>query len=200
MEKINCDKLIQLIDRELEQYRARTPRSKDLTSEASSSMPNGVPMPWMSEWHTPYPLFCKGAKGSSLIDVDGNEYLDLCLGDTGAMFGHSPEATAKAVADQIRHGITTMLPSESSIYVSRELKRRFSLPYWQIAMTATDVNRFVIRMSRVVTRRPKVLVFNGCYHGALSESLVKLQDGQVLPRGKINPMGQRSKVSDTRPR
>ncbi len=144
-------------------------------------MPNGVPMPWMSEWHTPYPLFSKSAKGSRLVDVDDNEYIDLCLGDTGAMFGHSPEATAEAVADHVRQGITTMLPTEAAISVSRELQRRFGLPYWQIAMTATDANRFVIRMSRIITSRPKVLVFNGCYHGTLSESLVRLRDGKVLP-------------------
>jgi glutamate-1-semialdehyde 2,1-aminomutase len=186
MHEINRDKLAELIDRELTLFRVRTPESKRLTEEAKSTMPGGVPMPWMSEWHTPYPLFNKEAQGSMLTDVDGNEYLDLCLGDTGSMLGHSPKATAEAVGNQVRLGITTMLPSEDSIYVSRELQRRFGLPYWQIAMTATDANRFVIRMARLITGRPKVLVFNGCYHGTLSESLVKLEDGKVLPRSDIN--------------
>jgi glutamate-1-semialdehyde 2,1-aminomutase len=186
MQEINRDLLAELIDRELVLFQEKTPKSRRLTEEAKASMPGGVPMPWMSEWHTPYPLFNKKAKGSKLIDVDGNEYLDLCLGDTGSMLGHSPEATANAVGDQVRRGITTMLPSEDSISVSRELQRRFGLPYWQIAMTATDANRFVIRMARLITGRPKVLVFNGCYHGTLSESLVKLEDGKVLPRSDIN--------------
>jgi glutamate-1-semialdehyde 2,1-aminomutase len=186
MQKIDRKKLARLIDQELVQFQTKTPTSQRLTEQAKSSMPSGVPMPWMSEWHTPYPLFSKSAKGSMLIDVDDNEYIDLCLGDTGAMFGHSPDATAEAVGEHVRQGITTMLPTEAAISVSRELQRRFGLPYWQIAMTATDANRFVIRMSRIITRRPKVLVFNGCYHGTLSESLVKLRDGEVLPRSKIN--------------
>jgi glutamate-1-semialdehyde 2,1-aminomutase len=169
MHRINREKLAELIDREIALFRERTPESLRLTEEAKGVMPGGVPMPWMSEWHTPYPLFNQEAKGSKLIDVDGNEYIDLCLGDTGSMLGHSPEATADAVADQVRHGITTMLPSEDSIFVSRELQRRFGLPYWQIAMTATDANRFVIRMARLITGRPKVLVFNGCYHGTLPD-------------------------------
>lgn len=186
MHEIDRDKLAFLIEREISLFKERTPQSKHLTEEPKSTMPGGVPMPWMSEWHTPYPLFNKEAKGSKSIDVDGNEYLDLCLGDTGSMLGHSPETTAEAVIDQVRKGITTMLPSEDAIYVSQGLERRFGLPYWQIAMTATDANRFVIRMARLITGRPKVLVFNGCYHGTLSESLVKLEDGMVLPRSDIN--------------
>ena len=58
-----------------------------------------------------------------------------------------------------------MLPSEDAIWVGSELARRFGLPSWQFALTATDANRFAIRLARELTGRPKILVFNWCYHG-----------------------------------
>jgi len=114
-------------------------------------------------------------------DVDGVEYVDFCLGDTGAMFGHSPPAVMRAVSRQLERGITTMLPNEAAIWVAEELARRFGLTYWQMTLTATDANRFAIRIAREVTGRPKILVFNGCYHGTVDETLVELVDGLVIP-------------------
>ena len=155
---------------------------------ARKSMIGGVPMNWMVEWPGPFPIFARRAKGSKITDVDGHTYVDFCLGDTGAMFGHGPEATARAVTAQVRKGVTTMLPTEDTIWVGEELARRFGLPYWQVAMTATDANRFVLRMAREATGRRKVLVFNGCYHGTVDEALVRLVDGRVTPReGSMPP-------------
>jgi len=114
--------------------------------------------------------------------------LDLCLGDTGAMFGHSPEPVVDAVIRQVRRGITMMLPTEDAIWLGEELERRFGLPYWQFALTATDANRFSIRLARDVTKRRKILVFNGCYHGSVDEALVSLKNGGVIPvEGNIGP-------------
>ena len=144
---------------------------------------NGVPMPWMSDWSSPHPIYVDTASGNRITDIDGNTYIDFCLGDTGAMFGHSPPATAAAVSEQVRKGITTMLPSEDAPWVARELGRRFGLPCWQVAMTATEANRYVIRICRALTQRPKTLVFNECYHGSLDEALVHLdENGQVALR------------------
>ncbi len=139
--------------------------------EAHEMMLNGVPMPWMGDWGTPYPVFVDQAKGNKMIDIDGNEYIDFCLGDTGAMFGHSPDPVVKAVESQIGKGITTMLPGRDSLDIGRELAKRFGLPFWQFAMTATEANRYVIRNCRALTKRPKILVMNECYHGSLDESL-----------------------------
>jgi glutamate-1-semialdehyde 2,1-aminomutase len=130
----------------------------------------------------------KEAKGAHFTDVDGNRYVDFCLGDTGAMTGHSPDATVKAIEQQIQKGITLMLPYEDVIWVGEELQRRFKLPYWQFALTATDANRFVLRMARMITDRPKILVFNFCYHGSVDETFITL-DEEGTPMSRANNMG-----------
>ncbi len=163
-------------------------KSKRLFERAKRSLLAGVPMNWMVRWAGPYPVFVTDAKGSYINDVDGNRYLDLCLGDTGSMFGHSPKPVVDAVRRQVSKGITMMLPNEDSIWVGEELSRRFGLPYWQVAMTATDANRFSIRLAREVTKRQYVLVVHGCYHGTVDETLVRLEGGRLLPReGNIGP-------------
>jgi glutamate-1-semialdehyde 2,1-aminomutase len=171
-----------LIARERADFIKKTPKAANIYETAKSVLHRGVPMPWMSEWDTPHPLYMDHANGAHLWDVDGNKYVDFCLGDTGSMFGHSPKATADAVIEQINRGITSMLATEDATYVAQDLKRRFNLPFWQIAMTATDANRCVIRLCRAMTGRPNVLVVNQCYHGTLDESLVKLEDGKVVKR------------------
>jgi glutamate-1-semialdehyde 2,1-aminomutase len=145
-------------------------------------MLGGVPMPWMMEWAGPYPVFVADAKGARFTDVDGHEYVDFCLGDTGAMTGHAPKAVAQAIAERAARGITLMLPTEDAIWVGEEMARRFGLPYWQFCLTATDANRFTIRLAREITGRPKILVFNWCYHGTVDETVVTLVDGRVQPR------------------
>ncbi|UCE46061.1 MAG: aspartate aminotransferase family protein [Methanobacteriota archaeon] len=182
------DRVRELTRIETEKFVSEHARSKALFERAKSSLLAGVPMNWMVRWAGPFPVFAKEAKGSWIQDVDGNEYLDLCLGDTGAMFGHSPEVVVEKVREQAAKGITMMLPTEDSIWVSEELSRRFNVPYWQVAMTATDANRFSVRLSREVTRRNSVLVMHGCYHGTVDETLVDLRAGRVIPRrGNVGP-------------
>ena len=145
-------------------------------------------MLWMIRWAGSFPVFVKEARGAHFTDVDGNSYIDLCLGDTGAMTGHLPDATVNAIQGQMQKGITLMLPYEDVIWVGEELQRRFGLPYWQFALTATDANRFVLRMARMITRRPKVLVFNYCYHGSVDESFIVL-DEEGTPMSRPNNLG-----------
>lgn len=173
-------RLVELRSREDELFTRRTPASKKTFERAHEMLLNGVPMPWMGDWGTSHPIFVREAQGNRITDIDGNEYLDFCLGDTGAMFGHSPEPTAAAVADQVRRGITTMLPSESALAIGSELGRRFGLPFWQVAMTATEANRYVLRICRALTGRQKVLVMNECYHGSIDETLP-----HIGPSGKL---------------
>ena len=145
-------------------------------------------MPWMTEWAGPYPVFATEAHGARITDVDGRTYIDFCLGDTGAMTGHAPAPAVEAIAAQALKGITLMLPTEDSVWVGEELARRFGLPYWQFCLTATDANRFAIRLARQLTGRPKILVFNHCYHGTVDEALVVLKDGRAVPiKGSIGP-------------
>jgi glutamate-1-semialdehyde 2,1-aminomutase len=177
-----------LLRRELERFEREHPRSGELARRASASLLAGVPMHWMVRWPGAYPVFAEEAWGARFRDVDGIEYVDFCLGDTGAMTGHSPEPVVSAVAEQAARGITLMLPSEEALWVGEELTRRFGLPRWQFALTATDANRFAIRLARHVTKRPKVLVFNWCYHGTVDETFAALSDGSVVEReGNIGP-------------
>jgi len=177
-----------LLARELERFEREHPRSRVLAREAEESLLAGVPMPWMIRWAGGFPVFAADAHGARFRDVNGHEYVDFCLGDTAAMTGHSPEPTVRAVTEQVRRGITLMLPSEDSLWVGRELGRRFGLPRWQFALTATDANRFAIRLARQLTGRPKVLVFNWCYHGTVDETFASLDGGEVVSRaGNVGP-------------
>jgi glutamate-1-semialdehyde 2,1-aminomutase len=181
--------LEQLLADELARFEREHPRSRALAEEAKRSLLGGVPMHWMVRWPGAFPVFAVEAKGARFRDADGLEYVDFCLGDTGAMAGHSPEPTVRAVAEQARRGITLMLPSEDALAVGTELARRFGLPRWQFALTATDANRFSIRLARHVTGRAKVLVFNWCYHGTVDESFATLDaGGRVAEReGNLGP-------------
>ena len=176
-------KLSALLQQEMELFQKNHPKSHELYQRAGRSLPGGVPMLWMTRWAGSFPVFVKEAKGARFTDVDGISYIDLCLGDTGAMTGHAPDATVQAVQEQIQKGITLMLPYEDVIWVGEELQRRFGLPYWQFALTATDANRFVLRIARLITGRPKILVFNYCYHGSVDETLITLdEEGTPIPR------------------
>jgi glutamate-1-semialdehyde 2,1-aminomutase len=130
-----------------------------------------------------FPLFLDEARGGHFTDVDGLEYVDFCLGDTGAMTGHALPQVAEAIHHRALNGITTMLPNEDAQWVAAELQRRFGLPKWQFAMTATDANRFVLRFARELTGRPKIAVMDWCYHGTVDETLViRGKNGETLSR------------------
>jgi glutamate-1-semialdehyde 2,1-aminomutase len=186
---INRAKLPQLMRREQERFAAEHPKSRALFERAGKSLLGGVPMNWMKKWPGSFPVFVERACGAHFVDVDGRDYVDLCLGDTGAMTGHSPKASVEAATRRLSNGVTFMLPTEDAIWVGEELARRFGLPFWQFALTATDANRFSIRMAREITQRKKILVFNWCYHGTVDESFITLtEDGtSAARRGNIGP-------------
>jgi glutamate-1-semialdehyde 2,1-aminomutase len=188
MTTINREKLQPLRQREEARFVAEHPRSAKLFQQAQKSQLGGVPMNWMKKWAGAFPIFVARASGAHFTDVDGHDYVDLCLGDTGAMTGHSPQAVTGAIAQRATTGLTFMLPTEDALWVGEELQRRFGLTFWQFALTATDANRFAIRIAREITQRPKILVFNYCYHGTVDESFATLHENQVVPRrGNIGP-------------
>ena len=145
-------------------------------NQSSKVMHEGVPMSWMAKWPGAHPVFVKEAKGAHFTDLDGHDYIDFCLGDTGSMTGHSPAATVAAVKAQIDKGITAMLPSENAAIVSDLLRERFGLPLWQFTVSATDANRHVIRYSRMITGRSKIVVIDRCYHGSVDETFATLDE------------------------
>jgi glutamate-1-semialdehyde 2,1-aminomutase len=185
---LNRSKLESLLKQEEALFHKNHPKSYELYQRARKSLHGGVPMLWMMRWAGSFPVFVKEAKGAHFTDVDGHDYIDFCLGDTGAMTGHSPDATVAAITEQTQKGITLMLPYEDVIWVGEELQRRFKLPFWQFTLTATDANRFALRMARMITERPKVLVFNYCYHGSVDETFIIL-DAEGTPMSRPNNMG-----------
>ena len=189
MPALDRSRLKSLMEREQKRFVDERPKSKALYERGKKSLLSGVPMNWMVKWAGAFPPIVREAQGAHFYDLDGHRYVDFCLGDTGAMTGHSPFATAKAIEEQVKRGITLMLPSEDAVFVAEELQKRFGLAYWQFALSATDANRFSIRLARQITGRPKILVFNWCYHGTVDETFITLNpDGTAGPRrGNIGP-------------
>jgi glutamate-1-semialdehyde 2,1-aminomutase len=186
---IDRTRLMELLGAELERFRTEHPRSAEEHERARRSLFGGVPMPWMMLWAGGYPIVAERAEGNRVVDVDGHEYVDLCLGDTGAMTGHSPPEVVRVLQERLAHGITTMLPSEDAAWVGEELGRRFGLPRWLFTLTATDANRTALRIARLLTGRPKVLVYSYCYHGSVDEAFaVTNPDGSTRSReGNVGP-------------
>ena len=186
---VDRDRLAELLTAERQAFLDRHPRSAALHERARRSLLDGVPMNWMVKWAGDVPLFVDEAQGAHFRCVDGHDYVDLCLGDTGAMAGHAPEPTVRAVEAQLRRGITHMLPTEDAIVAGEELVRRFGLPSWQFTITATDANRFSLRLARRVTGRPFVAVHDHNYHGSVDETFATL-DGSgrvVASKASIGP-------------
>ena len=188
LRSIDRNRLAAALTTERQRFIAEHPRSQALFEQAKASLLDGVPMNWMIRWAGDFPIFIAEGSGARFTDVDGREYIDFCLGDTGAMTGHAPKESIEAIVDRLRRGTTFMLPTEDSIWVGRELQRRFGLPYWQIAMTATDANRFAIRLARQLTGRKLILVHNWCYHGTVDETIITINNGVPGPKpGNIGP-------------
>ena len=186
---VDRKRLISAIADEEKQFVAKHPVSFAASKLASKSLIGGVPMPWMKRWPGAFPISVQSAKGARFVDVDGIEYVDFCLGDTGSMTGHAVTEITDAISRQLSRGSTIMLPSEDSTWVGAELTKRFGLAKWQFSVSATDANRFVLRLARHITKRPMVLVHDWCYHGTVDETLVIADDqGKTISRhGAIGP-------------
>jgi glutamate-1-semialdehyde 2,1-aminomutase len=177
--KITDSAIKAMLEQETKLYVQRNPKSQALSVKASSNWLRGVPMHWMVDWGLPFPLFVERAQDATLTDVDGHDLVDFCLGDTGAMFGHAPKILADVLASEAQNGFTTMLPSVDAVEVGALLEDRFGLPFWQVTATASDANRAVLRWCRAVTGRPKILVFNHCYHGCVDDTFLTADNGVV---------------------
>lgn len=182
------DRLDRIATREARRFAATRPLTRAALDRGAAAYLGGVPMHWMRDWPMPFPLVIDRAEEARIFDIDGFGIDDFCLGDTGSMYGHSPAPVARAIRRQARRGLTFMLPTEDALAVGRLLSDLFGPYRWQIATTATDANRFALKVARAVTGRPQVLVFNGCYHGTVDETMVALDGGRTVPRpGLIAP-------------
>lgn len=170
--------------REVARFIARNPKSK-AHAESAKGWFQGVPFHWMLDWSSPFPIVAQSAGGAQLTSVDGQIFDDFCLGDTASMFGHSPEPLAQAIADQATKGLSYMLPTTKAGEVGDMLSAMFGLPKWQVTTTASEANRAVIRWCRGLTKRDKILIFNGCYHGAVDDVFVDLRDGTAVNRPSL---------------
>ncbi len=179
----------ELLDREQARFAADRPKSAAAWTEGKKSFLYGGPSHWMRRWAGGFPIYVAEAKGAHIRDIDGHDYVDFALGDTGGMCGHAPEAVTQAAMWQLQNGTTMMLPTEDSLWVGADLQRRFGMPYWTLTTSATDANRAAIRIARMITGRDKVLVFSGCYHGGVEEAHVEIRDGKVGLRNMIHPNG-----------
>ncbi|MCB2126136.1 MAG: aspartate aminotransferase family protein [Rhodobacteraceae bacterium] len=179
---IDRDRLKQVAEREGRRFAASRPKTSAALEAGAGTFLDAVPMHWMKDWPMPFPMVVDHAEGARITDIDGYGIDDFCLGDTGSMFGHSPKPVAKAIRRQARRGLTYMLPTDAAMEAGRLLTERFGDFKWQIATTATDANRFALRVARAVTGKPKVLVFNGCYHGTVDDAMVQLSNGKTVTR------------------
>jgi glutamate-1-semialdehyde 2,1-aminomutase len=186
VQDLDRTRLDHLLDDEQTRFLERHPRSVALSTQAQERFVGGVPMGWMQWWPTPVPLVIREASGAHLIDVDGHEYIDFCLGEGASMPGHSPPAVAAAVARQASQGISHLFPTEDALWVAQDLTARFGLPTWHFALSATDANRFVLRLLRALTGRQIVVVFEDCYHGTVDESLHEVE-GELEPARRMIP-------------
>jgi len=185
---VDRERLGRQLESERAAYRSDHRRSWKLFEQASEVLLDGVPMTWMTKWPGGFPIFFDRARDNRLIDVDGREYLDFCLGDSAAIAGHGSTRVAGTIGERYARGATAMLPTEDAIWVGRELRRRFGLDRWLFTTSATDANRTALRMARQATGRQKVLVFNGCYHGTVDEAVVALDDAG-RPRARPGNVG-----------
>jgi glutamate-1-semialdehyde 2,1-aminomutase len=175
-----------LIDAEQARFERLHPRSAAAWREGQENFLYGAPSHWMRRWSGGFPIYVDVADGAHVRDIDGLDYVDFCLGDTGAMCGHTPGAVLRAVERQMARGATLMLPTEESLWVGAELSRRFGPRHWTLTTSATEANRASVRIARMITGRNKVLVFSGCYHGGVDEAHVEIRDGQIGLRNMIH--------------
>lgn len=191
---ISAAAIARVAEREAERFRTANPRAFAHHAGAKGWF-QSVPFHWMRDWPSPVPIVAASAKDATLTSIDGQTYDDFCLGDTASLFGHSPRALAAALAKQTGEGLSYMLPTERGGVLSQRLAAMFGLPLWQVTTTASEANRAVIRWCRGISGRPKILTFNGAYHGAVDDAFVDLKDGQPVMRASL--VGQVHDLRDT---
>jgi glutamate-1-semialdehyde 2,1-aminomutase len=181
MAQIHADRIAELKRREDIHFQRTHTKSLATLKRARRSMPNGVPMSWMTELYAHPPMFVAAAEGIAFADIDGNHYKDFSLGITAAFCGHNAAPVVAAAARQLANGSVLQLPTEDSIWVAEELQRRYRQPKWQFTITASQANTELLLLSRLATGRERVLVFEGKYHGHVAPLLALRDQAVTVP-------------------
>ena len=147
----------------------RTTQSARLFAQAQDVIASGVNSTARtprSGW-SPYPLFVDQAKGSRMVDTDGNQFIDYLLGLGPMLLGHRPEKVTKAVVDFItQRGTVFALPVADEIELARKIIAAVpSVEQVHLANTGTEAVLYAVRLARAYTRRSKIIRFEGMYHG-----------------------------------
>ena len=184
-----------IIARETQRFAETHPKSMAEAGALDAHWLFGAPFHWMKDWAAPAAIVAAHGEGAVLTDIDGHAYDDFCLGDTPGMFGHARPEITRAVAKQAARGATFMLPTEEAAEVGALLAERFGLPFWQTTLSASDANRALIRWARAVTKKPVIVVFDGCYHGMVEDCFVELRHGRT--RSDAGLVGQALDITRT---
>jgi glutamate-1-semialdehyde 2,1-aminomutase len=148
----------------LDDYLARTPRSRALYERATSSLPGGSTR--TTVYSAPYPPYAAHGAGLALTDVDGNVYRDFLGNYTSLILGHAHPAVVAAVEAQVRRGSAFAAPTETEVALAEELKRRLpSIEQLRFTSSGTEATMFAIRAARAFTGRPLIAKFDRSYHG-----------------------------------
>ncbi len=153
-------------------------KSKNLFDEAKKIIPSGVNSP--VRYFEPYPFFVKKAQGSSLWDVDGNRYVDFCNGYGALLLGHRNKEVISTVKKQLEAGTMYGAPTELEVELASLITRLFpSMQKLRVVNSGSEATMTAIRLARGITKRKKIIKFEGCYHGAHESMLVKAGSGSA---------------------
>lgn len=152
-----------LTEHQQEVFRNRTGKSAETYQRAEKVMPNGVPSSF--QVNDPWPVYLERGEGSQVWDVDGNEYTDFHNGFGVMVIGHANPTVGKAVKARIDMGTHFAAPTDGSIVVAEELKRRFGLPQWRFTNSGTESTMDAVHLARGATGRDMLLKIEGSYHG-----------------------------------
>lgn len=162
--KIDPRAVEEIVTREDAEFRKRTPRSHEIHERAKASLPLGVASSFQAV--PPYPLFISRGEGSSLWDIDGNQYTDFHLAFGSLLVGHSHPLLTEALRKQLGDGLLYSLPCPDNVYVAEELIRRFApLEQVRFCNSGTEATMEAVRLARAHTGRSKIVKIEGSYHG-----------------------------------
>src|SRR3954467_3707794 len=184
----SADRVSALMERERTRYRERTARSSEYFSRAGGVMPGGVPSQFQK--NDPWPVYVERGSGSSVWDVDGNEYLDFHNGFGVMCVGHANPVIAAAVKARMDEGTHFAAPTEGSIIVAEELKRRWGIPHWRFTNSGTESTMDAIHLARGFTGRDIIVKIEGTYHGHHDAVMVSVKPhpDEMGPRSNPNPV------------
>jgi glutamate-1-semialdehyde 2,1-aminomutase len=184
-----ADRVATLMQRERARHRERTARSADHFARAGQVMPGGVPSQFQK--NDPWPVYLERGAGSRVWDVDGNEYVDFHNGFGVMCVGHANPVIAEAVKARMDLGTHFAAPTEGSIVVAEELRRRWGLPQWRFTNSGTESTMDAVHLARGSTGRDTIVKIEGTYHGHHDAVMVSVKP----PADRMGPRSHPASVA-----